>query len=118
MLVNLLDETKELLKKYELNEKRIMYIYNAEGIIETARFMDLAANYNYDNENDIPNVDPTICVVGIYFWLTRGYDGKAEGWVFHKKPPKPTVECSDFQLKVNRNFRPLVYTTNGVITKN
>ena len=99
MLINLLKETKEVLKKTNHSVKNIKFIRNAEGYIFISDFVEAAENFNYDNESDSAQVDLSLTIVGKHWWLTRYYREGHEGWEFHLRPTKPELQAVDFLLK-------------------
>jgi hypothetical protein len=102
VLVNLLEETEAILKEYRRKVRQIKYIRNAEGYIPIADFIMAAEHFDYDNGYGEICVDPTLKIVGRFWWLSRRtYDGK-EGWEFHLKPKKPTLKAVDFVIKNTR----------------
>lgn len=102
MIVNLLQETEEILKKHKRKISHIRFIRNAEGLIPVADFILAAENFNYDNGYGEIQVDPTIKIVGKFWWLARRtYDGK-EWWEFYIKPKRPTVKAGDFLIQNTR----------------
>lgn len=104
MVVNLLEETEQALKNHGFKMKNVRCIRNAEGYITVADFTHQAANLNYDNGFGAVEIDPTLVIIGAFWWMTReNYDG-LEGWVFHKKPKKPTLPAGDFSLRNKRNL--------------
>ena len=101
-MVNLLKETEYILKKHRYKLYNIKYVRNAEGLIPVADFVTAARNFNYDNDHGDLCVDPTLVIVGKFWWMTRkSYDGK-EWWEFHTKPKKPTVLAVDFMIQNTR----------------
>ena len=102
MIINLLKETEEVLKKYGYKLKHIRYIRNAEGFIPIADFVTAAERFDYDNGYGTVEVDPTIKIVGKFWWLTiHVYDGK-ECWQYHSKPKRPTIQAPDFVIQNTR----------------
>lgn len=102
MLINLLEETEAVLKKYRRKLRQIKYIRNAEGFIPIADFVMAAEKFDYDNGFGEVQVDPTLKIVGRFWWLSRRtYDGK-EWWEFHLKPKRPTLKATDFVIKNTR----------------
>lgn len=102
MIINLREEVENVLKKYKRKVSHIKYICNAEGYIPIADFMIAAEKFYYDNGYGEVYVDPTIKIVGKFWWMTRRtYDGK-EWWEFHLKPKKPTLKAVDFMIKNTR----------------
>lgn len=101
--MNLLDETEKALANHNLKLKNIKYILNREGYIPVADFVKAARATNYDNGYGCVNIDPTLCIVGQSWWLTREeYDGR-EGFVFHKRPQCPSLPATNFILRNTRS---------------
>ena len=103
MQVNLLNETEEILQNHGLSWRTVKFIANAEGIIEIAHFVTLAKTFSYDNAGPEINVDPTLVIVGSTWWLSRIVNNGTEKWLFHKKPAKPTLKSTDFEIRVRRS---------------
>ena len=102
MFINLLKETEDFLKEHHKKLNHIKFIRNAEGYIPVSDFVTAAANFNYDNDYGNVEVDPTLKIVGKFWWAERRtYDGK-EWWVFCAKPKKPTVKAPDFMVRNQR----------------
>jgi hypothetical protein len=89
-LVNLLDETLEVLKKYGKNEKEVEWVGSEEwGWFTWEEFKEVARDVWYDNGYGTEEIATDLVVVGSDWWLERhGYDGK-EWWVFKTKPRRP-----------------------------
>jgi len=102
MFINLLEETKKVLKENKHSIGNIKYVRNAEGYIPIADFVEAAQNFNYDNESKEPQVDPALTIVGKFWWLSRIYLDKHEQWMFHFKPKKPELLAVGFTLKNTR----------------
>ncbi len=101
-VINLLDETQQALERHELSFRNIKFIKNAEGKVPIAEFEKEAANFNYENGFGEVFVDPTLCIVGKFWWMERENYNGLEGWVFHKKPKEPALTAGDFLLKNTR----------------
>jgi len=102
MLINLLEETEKALKNHSTSMKYVKFIRNSEGLISIADFVEMASKINYDNGYGEVYIDPSLTIVGKFFWLTRGnYDG-AEGWVYHHRPKEPTIYAGDVTLRNTR----------------
>lgn len=102
MIINLLEETTQILKEHSLSFNGVRFICNAEGIVEVARFVTAADNCTYDNAGKEIFIDPTLCVVGSNWWLSRIRHNGVEKWLFHKKPAKPTIGSPEFKLDTKR----------------
>lgn len=104
MLINFLKETEDFLKEHHKKLNHIKFIRNAEGYIPVSDFVAAAANFNYDNGYGTIDVDPTLKIVGKFWWAERRtYDGK-EWWEFCAKPKKPTVKAPDFMIRNRRHW--------------
>ena len=102
MQINLLTETEAVLQEHGLSWRAVKFIANAEGVVEIAHFVTLAKMFYYDNMGTEAVVDPTLVVVGGSWWLSRIVQNGVEKWFFHKKPIKPTLKSTDFEIKVRR----------------
>ncbi len=102
MIVNLLEETKQILRKNKHSISNAKFVRNAEGYIPIADFVTQAQGFIYDNESDKPQVDPNLLIVGRFWWLSRVYADHQEYWVFHSRPKKPELPAVDFTLKNSR----------------
>ena len=101
-MINLLEETEKALKNHKTNLPHVVCIKNAEGYMTTAEFAEQAAKINYDNGYGEVQIDPTLVIIGKFWWMDRqNYDG-LEGWVYHHKPKKPTVKAGDVNLRNTR----------------
>ena len=107
MIVNLLEETKKILRENKHRIENAKYIRNAEGYILIADFVMAAQNFNYDNESDSPQVDPTLAMVGKFWWIIRQYHDGKEEWVFCKRPKRPALQATDFVLQNTRPWEPI-----------
>ncbi len=98
-MINLLKETEKALKNHDVSFKNVRCIRNAEGYIPIAEFTDKASHFNYDNGCGEVRVDPTLVIIGSFWWLERESCDGLEGWVFHHKPKKAALPAIDFTLK-------------------
>jgi hypothetical protein len=89
-LVNLLEETLEVLREHGKSEKDVEWVGSEEwGWFTWEDFKEIAKDVWYDNGYGIEEVAIDLVVVGKNWWLERkSYDG-AEGWAFKTKPKKP-----------------------------
>ena len=100
--MNLLEETEKALANHNLKLKNIKYVLNREGFIPVAEYVRMARATYYDNEYGEVEIDPSLCIVGQCWWLSREeYDGY-EGFVFHKRPMCPTLQAVGAVLKNTR----------------
>jgi len=89
MIINLLEETIEILKEYGKTPEDILWCGSPEwGWFKWEDFEKLA-NKKYDSGFGSPHVASDLLIVGRNFWLERHeYDG-SEWWEFKQIPPKP-----------------------------
>lgn len=79
--MNLLKETKNILKEHGKSLKDIMFVQGAEFGIPVNKFIELA-NTNYDDGYGSPKVAEDLVVGGNGWWLERHeYDG-SEWWEY------------------------------------
>lgn len=83
--MNLLKETKEILKDNKKNIDDIVWVGTNKHFIDKETFIKLA-NTDYNNGYGSPKVATNLLIVGDNWWLERHeYDG-AEWWEFKKIP--------------------------------
>lgn len=88
--MNLLCETREILRKHGHDFSDILWVGTSTYIILTEDFIDLA-NVDYDNGFGCTNVNENLVVVGDGWWLERAeYDG-SEWWEYKTPPKKPDL---------------------------
>ena len=88
MLINLKDETLEVLNRYNKTWDDVEWLGNNDKIIDKDKFLILA-DREYDNGYGGNEVSLNLVVVGKDFWLERHeYDG-SEWWEFKQLPKKP-----------------------------
>lgn len=106
-MVNLLSETNKALSNHNLTWNSVKFIKNEDGLIPVADFISMATNINYDDGYGCIHIDPTLKIVGGSWWLERfDYDGH-EGWIFIKKPQRPTLMAVDVKLDNTRTLNNL-----------
>ena len=89
-LVNFFDETMDFLKaNHKMINKAGVYILNAYGYITRAEFDMTAKEINYDPHSGHITIDPTLKIVGHFWWIERRFTGEREGWYLCKLPFKP-----------------------------
>lgn len=93
MIINLLEETVNILKKNNLQLSDIEYIltYENDKYLNWAieQFIKEANEINYDNGYGLHNISLNLKIVGKDWWLERSeYDG-SEWWTFKTFPNKP-----------------------------
>ena len=97
-MVNLLKETEQALANHRFSWNGVHFICNSAGYIDLADFTRVAATITYDADHGDVHIDPTLKIVGSYWWFERGnYDG-LEGWVFCQKPKAPTLRVPELRL--------------------
>ena len=101
-MINLLEETEIVLRRHAKSSSAIRYIVNAEGYMKIADFFTEAWKTTYDNRTGEMQIDPTLRIVGKNWWLERALVDGLEGWVFRRKPDRPTLRIETFSLHNNR----------------
>lgn len=102
MEVNFLAETQKALKTHGYKMRNIVQIQNAEGYIPIAQFEEKAYETVYDPTSAQTEIDPSLVIIGKFWWMTRERDSDGtEGWFFHKKPEKAALPALDYRLKTN-----------------
>jgi hypothetical protein len=118
--MNLYIETDEILKEYNKTWDDIEFIsvsYNPEKHefsyddkdnktykLDLLMFILLAKNTNYDDGYGCVEINPSLCIVGKDWWITRdAYDG-SEWWNFHTKPSLPETIISVDDLDKFKNL--------------
>lgn len=88
--MNLLKETKSILKEHNLTIKDILYVQGYEFGISVENFLKLA-DTEYDSGYGAQKVANDLIVVGEDWWLERHeYDG-AEWWEYKELPKKNPI---------------------------
>ncbi len=110
-LINFLEETTKVMKNHKQQMKFVRCIRNKEGYIPIADFEKQAVCLNYDNGPFGPQkhklaIDPTLMLIGQFWWIERESQNGVEGWVYHHKPPKPTLPAGEVSLINTRNDEP------------
>jgi hypothetical protein len=102
-LVNLLNETLEVLWKYGKSEEEVEWVGSEEwGWFTWEEFKEVAKDVWYDNGYGVEEIATDLVVVGSDWWLERhGYDG-AEGWVFKTKPRRPAERKKPMALCIRQ----------------
>ena len=88
--MNLLQETKEILKEMGKKESDVLWVGSTDGkyIITFQQFKKLAQSFIYDEGFGAQEVARDLVVVGKDWWLERSeYDG-SEGWEYKTIPSK------------------------------
>lgn len=96
MLINLKDETLEILNKYDKTWDDVEWVGSVSWnlTIDKNQFLTLA-DREYNNGYGGNEVPLDLVVVGKDFWLERHeYDG-SEWWEFKQIPKKPAIMSED-----------------------
>ena len=73
-----------------------------QGYIPIAQFEEKAYETVYDPTSAQTEIDPSLVIIGKFWWMTRERDSDGtEGWFFHKKPEKAALPALDYRLKTN-----------------
>lgn len=100
MEINFLFETQKALKAHGFKMYNIVQIQNAEGYIPIAQFEERAYEIVYDPTSPQTEIDPTLTIIGKFWWMTRERDSDGtEGWLFHHKPEKAALPALDYKLR-------------------
>lgn len=87
-MINLLKETKEILKDNGKTIEDIKWIGNSKYYVDINKFVEIA-NVEYDDDFGSPKVAEDLKVVGNDWWLERHeYDG-SEWWEYKSIPIVP-----------------------------
>lgn len=87
-MINLLEETLEVLQEYGITEETILWCGYKDGRwFSLERYKELA-NIEYNNGYGSVAIPSDLVIVGKDFWLERAtYDG-SEWWEFKQAPTK------------------------------
>lgn len=99
-MINLLQETLEILKKHDLSEEDVTWVGTVTHKITWDNFKKIA-NTEYYNGFGSAKVAQDLLIVGDWFWLERyEYDG-AEEWRYKELPEEPddTIEIEALTIK-------------------
>ena len=89
-MVNLLEETLDILQEYGKTIEDVKWIGTHEYTIPIEQFIEVADRM-YDGGYGIEEINTGLLVVGEDWWLERGeYDG-SEWWELKRMPSKPTM---------------------------
>lgn len=95
---NLAEETYRAIQRAGYKPSNIKWVRTATGRISVGEFFEQAAKIDYDADYGVVHIDPTLEVVGQFWWLERrNYDG-LEGWVFQRRRQEPEVYATDYHL--------------------
>ena len=87
-MINLLEETEEILELNNKSYKDVLWVGNAESCISWQDFVKIA-NFEYDDGFGSQKIAEDLLVVGDNWWLERHeYDG-SEWWEYKELPEKP-----------------------------
>lgn len=94
---NLLEETLEIFKRYDITFDDIIYVTTSKNNGEciewsTEQFIEEAADIEYDSSYGMNEINMTLQLIGKTFWLERAeYDG-SEWWEYKKIPTRPSFK--------------------------
>lgn len=97
-MTNLYQEMIEKFTPYKITYRAICYVVNSIGTIPIAEFIQQAQSCNYEKEKDKIKIDPTLCVVGRSWWISRTVVDGIEQWEMHKKPVESPIKVKDVIL--------------------
>lgn len=104
-MINLWEETLDVLKRCNKSWENVLYIsnikkshyYEKESVIfeiPKNEFEEIAKTINYDNGFGGNEINIQLKIIGENWWLERyEYDG-SERWVYKEKPEKPNLTLS------------------------
>ncbi len=88
-MVNLLEQTLEILKENDRTPNDVEWIGNTKEYSISWREFVKIADIEYDSGHGAAEIAGDLIIVGRGFYMSRGeYDG-AEWWEFHTKPKQP-----------------------------
>lgn len=100
-MINLLEETKRVLKRHGHTLSDIVWVGCKDYRIETEQFIELA-NVLYDDGYGSQEVATDLLIVGADWWLERhAYDG-SEWWEYNTLPQMPQEVKSVNHLVTNK----------------
>lgn len=100
-MINLLDETREVLENNNKTINDINWAGNNKFYFDVYEFLKIA-NVEYDDSYGAPEVAQDLLVVGDNWWLERHeYDG-LEWWEYKKIPLKPNAKIELKALTVGQ----------------
>lgn len=86
VMVNLLEETVECMKKNGKNPSNVLFVNTDEGFMRWKDFADQADEY-YNYQSGHSQVRSDLVIIGVDFWMERTQYGDTEWWVYYEKPP-------------------------------
>ena len=111
--MNLLKETKEILKDNNKTINDIVWIGTSKHYIDIAKFLE-KANCEYDDSYGAPEVATNLKIVGDNWWLERHeYDG-SEWWEYKDLPKKPNKKIELKTLFANSIGWETLEEANGI----
>lgn len=100
-MINLLDETREVLENNNKTINDINWVGNKKFYFDVYEFLKIA-NVEYDDSYGAPEVAQDLLVVGDNWWLERHeYDG-SEWWEYKEIPLKPNAKIELKALTVGQ----------------
>ena len=96
---SLLEETLRVLKDRGLKSQNVQYVLTSKVWMTWEEFANIAKKVYYDSGYGIQEIEPSLKVVGIDWWLERAeYDG-SEWWKFCTMPLR-SVQRHDFNVSL------------------
>lgn len=99
ILTNLYEETTAKIRKHGYSWRNVLMVRNKEGYIPIAEFVERSRLIDYNQKDEIVHIDPSLRIIGKFWWLQRIDINGQEGWLFCKKPSKPLLPSSDYRLE-------------------
>ena len=87
-MVNLLEETREILEKHDLSLDDVVWVGTRNVEIPFEIFLKLA-DREYNNNHRIAQVAADLVICGDTWWLERWECNGSEGWNFKTSPQRP-----------------------------
>ena len=86
MVVNFLKETLDKMEENGVRPEDVQYVSTSEVWMTWEEFANIAKRTRYDSGYGLQEIEPSLRVVGIDWWLERAeYDG-SEWWKFCTMP--------------------------------
>ena len=100
LMINLLDETRNILKEHGKTLDDIIFVGDTYTHIRISveRFIS-NADYDYDNGYGFEYVNPKLILVGKDFWLERQTEDGAEWWEYKAVPNIEDYEIEEFRTE-------------------
>ncbi len=100
---SLLEETLRVLKDRGLKPQNVQYVLTSEVWMTWEEFADIAKKVYYDSGYGSQEIDPSLRVVGIDWWLERAeYDG-SEWWKFCTMPLR-SIQRHDSNISLLQKY--------------